>query len=152
MMDQCLMSDLGSDSAEGGALHGMNSNFRLSDSNFTENRAHIGGAINVECPDHDICEYTFTHLRFNNNIAKSQGGAINYKDFRPDFMGTTWYNDNEAPYGVDIASYAIGFEITGMQNKMISDLVSGQLFDGALGIKIVDFDEQVIVTDSMSTV
>ena len=46
----------------------------------------------------------------------------------------TVFINNQAPYGDDIASYAVGFVISGMDNKQLYDLASSQQYDGSFDI------------------
>ena len=63
--------------------------------------------------------------------------------------------NNSAPYGDNIASYAVKYTINGSipaPDLSLQDLVSGQKFQYPFTIELVDYDDQVISIDSSSTI
>lgn len=91
------------------------------------------------------CVNTFTNVVFEDNRATREGGAIYYDSFRPIMTNLTFIN-NTAPYGNNIASYPVKAILSnGTSGSFsISDAPSGQEYDQVLTFSLVDFDNQVI--------
>ena len=82
-----------------------------------------------------------------------KGGAIYYDLYRPKLDNITKEN-NTAQYGNYIASYPIKIKLSNTSTDMIvlDDVVSGQMYSSLLEFELVDHDQQVISTDSSSTI
>ena len=91
----------------GGAINSIDSDLTLTDTEFIENRAFMGGAIHMRCPKSSICDYELIDCTFTDNRAMQRGGAIHYYDFRP-VLSNVSFMDNTSPYGPDIGSYSSG--------------------------------------------
>ena len=90
----------------GGAIEIIDSNVHVANSSFTHNMAGTGGAISIECVNYEHCDNQVYDSVFRNNSGTVKGGAISYDFRRPHFINNT-YTDNHAPYGSNIASYAV---------------------------------------------
>ena len=90
----------------GGAIEIIDSSVHVANSSFTHNIAGTGGAISIECANYEHCDNQVYDSVFRNNSGTVKGGAISYDFRRPRFINNT-YTDNHAPYGSNIASYAV---------------------------------------------
>ena len=100
-----------------------------------------------------LCSYNVENTQFTNSVAEMKGGAIYYDLYRPKLDNITNEN-NTAQYGNYIASYPIKIKLSNISTDMIvlDDVVSGQMYSSLLEFELVDHDEQVISTDSSSTI
>ncbi len=62
------------------------------------------------------------------------------------------YENNTAPYGSDIGSYPIKYYLNGSSDLSLTEVASSQKLPYPLLISILDFDDQVIQTDSVSVI
>ena len=82
---------------------------------------------------------------FINNIAIQQGGAIYYNFRRPHILNT-FYSNNTALYGPNIASYPVRivFNNSANDSMRLTDVVSGAAYSNKLNLTIIDYDNQVM--------
>lgn len=66
-------------------------------------------------------------------------------------MSNITYDNNSAPYGPNIASYAVGF-ISNYSQSDLLNLASGQPYNGSIYISIIDSDDQILNMDSSSVI
>lgn len=66
-------------------------------------------------------------------------------------MSNITYDNNSAPYGSNIASYAVGFISTYSEIDLMN-LASGQSYNGSISISIIDYDNQILNMDSSSVI
>ena len=101
------------------------------------------------------CSYGIGHSSFNDSHAQIKGGAIYYDLYRPQLINNTHHN-NTAQYGNNIASYPIKIRHTDSNQNttrnVLSNVVSGQVHSPSLQFDLVDHDDQIILTDSSSTI
>ena len=107
MLSDSNFIQCGSESVySGGAIEIIDSNVHVANSSFTHNMAETGGAISIECANYEHCDNQVYDSVFRNNSGTVKGGAISYDFRRPHFINNT-YTNNHAPYGSNIASYAV---------------------------------------------
>ena len=89
----------------------------------------------------------------SSNTATREGGAIYYGYKRPEISEVVFSN-NTAPYGNDIASYAVKlkFNNTISDEMTISDVGSGITYPKHLTIALVDADNQAMVLNNENQV
>lgn len=94
-----------------------------------------------------------TNCTFSNNIAVSQGGAINYSYRRP-VLSVNTYENNTAVYGPDIASYPfkITFEDTNSTQMHLENIGSGIGLDTPLKLIVKDYDNQTMLLASKTQI
>ena len=92
--------------------------------NFESNHATRGngGALILECPDFDYCQFHVYDNTFTFNTAIISGGAIKWNDIQPYNLTLNTYHENYAVYGNDIASFPIKLEIINIPRKLHSNL------------------------------
>lgn len=61
-------------------------------------------------------------------------------------------HDNSAPYGPNIASYAVKITIVGNEEMVINDIGSGIRYDTPLKFALLDYDEQVMVLNNVDQI
>ena len=129
----------------GGALKIENSNSTMTNMTFDNNVAQIGGAIHISCDTYDICQNIISDSTFSNNIAVKQGGAINYDFRRPELSNLT-FNNNEAAYGPNIASYPVRIVNSVMVNDpiILTNVTSGMAYHETIRMLLVDYDSQTM--------
>ena len=92
---------------------------------------------------------------FNKNIAQIKGGAIYYDLYRPGLNNNSYHN-NTAQYGSNIASYPIRIKLKGSDQNItriaLDNVVSGQIHSPSFQFDLVDHDDQIVSTDSSSTI
>jgi hypothetical protein len=99
--------NLGDENIVGGGLYWQTSNMTVRNSYFEKDKAFVGGAIGVRCsPLTAICNTDIINTKSKQCSAKDSGGFYKFTRFRPNFSNNTFEN-NTAPYGNNIASYAI---------------------------------------------
>ena len=107
MLSDSSFIQCGSESVySGGAIEIIDSSVHVANSSFTHNMAGKGGAISIECANYEHCDNQVYDSVFRNNSGTVKGGAISYDFRRPHFINNT-YTNNHAPYGSNIASYAV---------------------------------------------
>ena len=146
IMQNCQFTRIGSSTIkQGGALYLEDTSMHLINVSFENNTARIGGAVQISCNAYDSCSNFIEKSQFINNIATEQGGAIYYKFRRPSLHDITFSN-NQAMYGVNIASYPARIILNNSINDamILTDVVSGVTYPDTLRLSIVDFDNQVI--------
>jgi len=86
----------------------------VNDFTISLNSEGMGGAIFYACLQTEgwLCEMNFINGNsFYENLADDEGGAISWVNVRFNDDGTMYFEDNDAFYGSDIASYANELEI-----------------------------------------
>lgn len=95
---------------EGGAVSLKGVNASIVQSNFENNSAYDGGAINYVCNyTLSSCNMTINNSKFTNNIATQGGGAISWFSKEP-FLNNITFTNNKAFYGDDLGTI-INFSI-----------------------------------------
>ena len=86
-------------------------------------------------------------------MAMQQGGAIYYDLYRP-YMSNNKFQNNEALYGNNIASYPVKIRLKDSESDdiILNDAPSGQVYSPTLQFELVDHDNQVISIDNTSSV
>ncbi|CDW78461.1 UNKNOWN [Stylonychia lemnae] len=94
------------------------------------------------------CNYKILNSTFSKNQALIQGGVINYNKQRPDNLDSNIFINNYAPYGPNISSFAISIRLN---QSLYQNVASGQDFNQSIEAELVDFDDQVMIVDQLST-
>ncbi|CAG9322004.1 unnamed protein product [Blepharisma stoltei] len=150
-------------SSVGGAIFVDNVNIDIKLCKFYENKAistskssetsyesGIGGAIKLGCSYSGNCSFNIFSNDLVRNLAEYEGGAIVWKEVMPQFKNNS-YQDNEAIYGKNIASYPVNMDILNTNSDDgLKDLASGQLTIAPLIIALVDHLGSIITTDNSS--
>ena len=145
-MQNCQFVQTGSGTIEhGGALYLEDTSMHLMNVSFENNTAQIDGAIHINCNTYDSRSNFIEESQFINNIATEQGGTICYNFRRPSLHNTTFYN-NQAMYGINLASYPVRIILDNSVNDdmILTNVVSGVTYPDTLRFSIVDFDNQVM--------
>lgn len=139
-------------SIKGGALLIINSNFTVDSSLFDSNTANYGAAVYISCQLSPICVASISNTTFANNVAQNSGGGLMYDLYRPT-LSSLVFSNNSALYGPNIASYPVKVKIgdTSINTVTVNNAVSGQTTQ-AFTFNILDYDDQVIILDSVSKV
>lgn len=89
------------------------------------------------------------NVEFRNNRARDSGGAIWYDAYRPSMTNVTFTN-NTAPYGPNIASYAVKALLVSdsPSESVIYEAASGQVHDGELKFRLSDYDNQTFYSQT----
>lgn len=129
----------------GGAIHISSSNSSLSQCTFTNNIAISGASIGIECDLSLQCYNSILNSTFNGNNAIDKGGAVYYNLNRPN-MTDCIFENNTAPYGKNIASYAVKIVSSNTTNNHVSitGAASDLLYEEHLIFDLIDFDNQKI--------
>ena len=138
---------------QGGAIRMVNSQISIQNTTFVNNTAINGGAISFECSDMLNWALTVSNINFTTNYAVSKGGAIYYNFARPNLNQITYAN-NTAPYGPNIASYAVKVRFAGQAtNQMkVTNMISGVAYGQEMILELADYDDQVLVLNSIDHV
>ena len=138
---------------KGGAVYLHNSEVLLHNSKFISNIATAGGAVYFDCTSLSKCHLRILNCEMSSNTATREGGAIYYGYKRPEISEVVFSN-NIAPYGNDIASYAVKlkFNNTISDEMTISEVGSGIIYPKPLNIALVDADNQVMVLNNENQV
>ena len=142
-----------SSSTNGGAVDIMNSKVSISDSEFINNTASQGAAIYFGCNLMSLCNLSAQNTLFRLNNAIKMGGAIYYSFKRPDLSNIVFEN-NSAPYGPDLASYAVKirrYDSTS-DNISIDNVGAGIKYDKDIKLSLLDYDNQVMVLNSVNEI
>ena len=96
-----------------------------------------------------LCNMNITQNRFESNTATREGGGIYYNYKRPVMSNNTFIN-NQASYGPNIASYPVKivFNDSATDNMSITDIGSGIKYENTIILALVDYDNQVIKSNS----
>jgi hypothetical protein len=83
------------------------------------------------------------------NTASQEGGAIYYNYNRPKMVNLTTLG-NKAPYGANIASYAVKIRMNGTNTDAmtIDNVGSGIAYNDTLVFSLLDYDNQVMVLEN----
>jgi predicted outer membrane repeat protein len=136
---------------KGGAINIFNSDVTLSNSTFSNNMAESGGAIYFDCTLMALCNLDVQTTVFSGNNADSKGGAIYYGYKRPQLTGVTNSN-NHAPYGPDLASYAVMIKMLGSDEMIIDDVGSNIKYEKNVKFVLLDYDNQVMVLNNVNQI
>ena len=138
---------------QGGAIRVIDSIISISNTNFINNTAIQGGAISNECLNINDWNLVINSSLFVSNTAFSQGGAIYYNFARPNLNQITYAN-NTAPYGPNIASYAVKVRFAGQATDQmkVTNMVSGVAYEQSIKLELVDYDDQVLVLNNYNHV
>ncbi|CAI2378198.1 unnamed protein product [Moneuplotes crassus] len=149
-----LESNGGTSKVNGGGIHIVNSDVTLSNNTFMNNTASDGGAISFTCSLMTLCNLNIPDSKFESNNATRKGGAIYYNYKRPTLGQSIEYSSNSAQYGQNIASYAVKiiFNETSSNQMKIYNLGPGIAYDGTLRFAIKDYDNQIMVLDSLNQI
>ncbi|CAG9321999.1 unnamed protein product [Blepharisma stoltei] len=116
----------------------------------SSNDSGIGGAIKLGCSYSGECNFNVFSNDFVGNIADYEGGAVVWKEVMPDFKNNS-FDDNEAEYGSNIASYPVTMKIMNTNwNGGLDDLASGQPTTTPLIISLIDHLGSVVTADYSS--
>ena len=139
-------------SVKGGAAYFENSNFTILLSSFSNNTSKYGAGVYISWQLSPVCVTTISNTIFTDNVAQISGGGVMYDLYRPT-MSSLVFDNNNALYGPNIASYAIKIKIGNTtQNTIIVDnAVSGQISQ-AFTFSILDYDNQAMNLDSASKI
>ena len=142
-----------SDIIYGGAIQLLNSNTTINGSNFNHCTAKQGGWIALLCDKEVVCSHNIKNSYFNENRATIKGGAIYFDLYRP-ILDKNVFDNNQAVYGNDIASYPVKVRLkdTDSNQFILYNAVSGQVYSPALEFQLIDHYNQVILTDSYSKI
>lgn len=116
-----------------------------------------GGALYLGCDEATwTCAISLSHNRFSNNSALSNGGAIYWDSFEPDFINhTNTFISNTAVYGNDTASYPVALQILSINKDTfltkLDEVASGQNIEFEVVIGLVDSNGQVIANNDQET-
>jgi predicted outer membrane repeat protein len=137
--------------SSGAAIYVKFGNIGLKEVTFRNNVAQNGGALDLDCEiEEDACAYTITDCSFINNTATFSGGAIRFNAYRPAITNAL-YEDNIAPYGSNIGSYAVKIKLV---NSTSDELIQNNI---GSGVKITDqiylvlvdhYDNQMILDNT----
>ena len=129
----------------GGAIYFENSNSTVFNLTLDHNTAQTGGAMHISCDTFDICQNIIYSSTFSNNTAVEQGGAINYDFRRPELSNIT-FDNNQAPYGPNIASYPVRIVNSTMINDsmVLTNVASGIAYHETIKMLLVDYDNQTM--------
>jgi predicted outer membrane repeat protein len=137
--------------SEGGAIRMFNSYLMIANSSFINNTAKSGGAIYFDCSSMMICGLSITDTTFDSNAASVKGGAIYYGFGRPQLKNVTNSN-NSAPYGPNLASYAVKIKMLGNDEMVISNIGSNIKLEETIHLALLDYDDQVMVLNSVNQI
>ena len=149
LLQNSIFNGSGSDSYTGGAISSIDSNTTIVNTSILDSTSQIGAGARYYCNE-PYCANSLDNVTFMNCNAVEKGGAIFYDVFRPNMTNVT-FSDNTAPYGPDIASYPVKMVINGTNSTSmtLTDVSSGETYEGAISYSFVDFDDQV-TTDEMT--
>ena len=135
----------------GGALDIIDSEVNLSNSKFEQSQAQSGAVISVKCTNYNFWNNQFASSSFVNNKAEVQGGAI-YYNFRRPTMTSLGFDSYIAPYGPNVASYAIKIvEADSLSTIVIyENIPSGIKMGSTLSFMLLDYDNQKFPDNSNS--
>ena len=137
----------------GGGVYAKDSILLISESAFYENTANgtEGGGLYVDCPGLENCGYKVVNTVFEGNTAYVSGGALAWKQAKPDLINVTTAN-NSAYYGPDFASFPTHLEIRSSRLlQELTDLPPGQPAKVTIIAALVDHYDQIVLTDNSST-
>ena len=149
------------DTVYGGAIDAIDSSISIKNTQFVDNKAQSGAAVSFRCTHIDSCNINISKSSFINNQASIKGGAI-YYDFARPTMTDIVFDNNQAEYGEDIASYAVRIVQVGKMNQNIelSGVASGISLSNSptssnqssLHLVLVDIDDQIMVLVDSSNI
>ena len=96
---------------------------------------------------------TLRNSSFTRNTASEQGGAINY-DYKPPVRENNIFENNNAAYGNNIASYPVTIKLINSNSEEIrlSEIRSGAAIDTPVVLSLMDYDNQVMNLDNENQV
>ena len=151
--DSILLKNGNSLSQYGGAIRLIDSNISISNLTFRNNEAQSGASISFEWKELSNWNLNLERSMFDSNIAFLQGGAIYYNYKRPKFSQNIFLN-NQALYGVNIASYAvkIRFYKSNSDQMNVFDIASGMKYEKELTFELLDYDDQIMVLNNFNQI
>ena len=150
LLKDSVFSHNGADgSTTGGAFQIYNSDVSIQNTSFSNNIADTGAGIHFDCNSMTLCNLLLVNSTFNSNGAVTKGGAI-YYGFNKPVSTYMVFSNNSAPYGPDLASYAVKIRIQGSDTDVIvlDNLGSGIATEEVLILELLDFDNQVMVLNN----
>ena len=123
-----------------------------------------GGAVYATSVFQTSCTYSLVENNFSSNLAKEQGGAF-YWSYSYPLLKDNLYTNNTAEYGADIASYPIRMTHIYSNGSLapysswkdgeptvyeLTDIGSGQVFDGVIRVGLVDHYGNIFAADNSS--
>ena len=152
-MSQSIFNNNGAGTKlKGGALNFINCEINIQNSTFIGNKAEQGGAISFEWTSINLCNLSLSNSTLIGNTGIKEGGAI-YYNYRPPTIQNVHFDNNSAPYGNNLASYPyrIGLINSSKGDEIIlNDVGSGIVLENSLKLALFDFNDQIMVQDSLS--
>ena len=126
---------------------------------ITKNTARLdGGGMYLITPVCTNCIFNISgKSSFTNNTSGGYGGAIKWQDYKPNIDATVLVGNNTSLYGGDLASIPISLKISSRRSLtdspdfIIFSAAPGQQYSKIINISIYDYYDNVVVTDSTST-
>jgi len=140
---------------QGGAVCSYNSATNITNSYFQNNSASEGGGVFIEYSSKEGTLSRVSNCSFVSNSASSEGGSIRWKTVSPHISSNT-YQNNTAPYGADIASYAVGMGLVISSSRLLSEeplayiegITPGQEIEKLVEVALRDKHENIVATDN----
>jgi hypothetical protein len=134
---------------KGGVFELFNTLANLTNTTFVNNTASVGGAIHFDCSSVSNWGLSITNSTFQSNIASKQGGVL-YYGFKHPKIDNWHYKNNSAPYGNELASYAVKIRLLNSSSDQmtVSNIGSGIAYHQNISFSLLDYDNQVLVTNS----
>jgi hypothetical protein len=151
LSNSIFMDNTSKNTSVGGALNLYNSDVRIVNSTFANNTAESGGAIHFDWNSMALCNLDVSNSIFFQNNATAKGGAIYYAFKRPQLTNVTNQN-NSAPYGPNLASYAVKIKMVGSNEMVIDDIGSNIKYEKEVKLALLDYDDQVMVLNNANQI
>jgi hypothetical protein len=97
------------------------------------------------------CDLKINDSAFVGNNASSKGGAIYYGFKRPQLINVT-NQGNAAPYGPDLASYAVKIRMVGSEEMVINNIGPDIKNEGVVKFELIDYEDQVMVLNNVDQI
>jgi hypothetical protein len=137
---------------KGGAIEMMDSHIYIVNSTFINNTAESGAGIYFDWSSLSLCDLVISNSTFELNRATSKGGGIFYNYRRPTLNSINNVN-NSAPYGPDLASYAVKIRMQGSNSdSMVLNNVGPNVVIGTFSLELLDYDNQVMVLNNINQI
>ena len=137
----------------GGSVYVKDSDATIQNSTFINNTGIDGGAIHFSCTSTQNCNLTLTDVTLDSNNATRRGGALYYDFVRPS-LNRVKYNNNDAAYGQNIASYPVKIKLVNSTQDDISfeNVGSGVIYPQTLYFGLYDYDDQILVIENINQI
>eukprot|EP00361_Fabrea_salina_P007450 CAMPEP_0202436818 /NCGR_PEP_ID=MMETSP1345-20130828/26245_1 /ASSEMBLY_ACC=CAM_ASM_000843 /TAXON_ID=342563 /ORGANISM="Fabrea Fabrea salina" /LENGTH=1731 /DNA_ID=CAMNT_0049050339 /DNA_START=6 /DNA_END=5201 /DNA_ORIENTATION=+ len=140
---------------QGGAVYLFNSATNITKNYFQNNSASEGGGVFIDYSSKEGTLSWVSNCSFVENSASSNGGSIRWKTVSPHISSNT-YQNNTAPYGADIASYAVGMGLVTSNSRLLSGeslaymegIAPGQEIEKLAEIALRDKYGNIVTTDN----